>query len=1025
MDHYHQQDKSKKSLKDKDHIKNPDEVVDDHDHVDINSIVEASSNDSLARRHSKDSIRPSSSSHQRKLSTTSTVSFTPSLFDVDEAKFLGRDHKENKQDWNVHLGCQNLASILIDPSIPRSYQETLFTKDWGYSFVELPVEVDPVEVTRKQLLSMRTLLKDVRKRSKHLAKLELQLKNQGSSNHNLLFQPRIVPRPDQNLDRIPEVFLRKEFDLSNPDTFNTVIAFNSNDVPSSSSSSSSSKLKEILKPSHLTPPSHALNNSLTPSSSSSSIVSLSSNFVGNSQRNLSDILDLVEDNLSHQIALRFRDFFHIMNAMDVLMDQVSRTIKEVTCVRGKCDLLKQSLVKPCLKQVLLTRTRSNCQDTLEKLQLMNTLHQSNSRINLLLSTKDYVGALTLISLAKLEMQDNLPGVKCFKHLSSELTEREILIEKFLEEDFNKMLTQEFLQPFHAGHLDTSSGSSSSSAASSRKGSNNTITPLDVVVDDEEALIGIITGMIRVKMFNFVDVFREEARAAVITVKKQTLIQALSKEDIDVDNRNEDALYQQLKSLEFKKWLAILKETFANLTTLLSRVTAVNSIIVKTLNSCSIKEASLSSCSTTIASPSLSSRSTPERTPTPVCLDEVSVLKWTNSTKSCLLGLVDFAQGEGVVLIESRVKDGLDRMTTHDFTVFAKTVQGFVSSCKSFLLYIQDSSSPVTYIPTSSLKGVLSTQANKFATRFHEERKKKLTSLLEIEQWKSMDVISTEFQSLVDSIVSGSCSFSSPVPLSPPPLGQIRNGSVKNVKSSAKMKPESSSSTQFAVVSGEKFTVVNSVVLCISLMSEYVSTAIQVPVMTSDLLTRLVDLIKHFNSRSLKLVLHGEAKQVSGLKSVTSRVLANCCRAIQLIIKTIPSVKKEFDLLLTANGASTGQKELLLGLFDETLTGLRDHVEKIHDRIYCSCKDFMAAKLNKWEAKPPVPSPVFQTITQHLGLLDDNLEDCLPERDLGSLFKKIDSALKDILREQLTRLNVVNDGGPQHGYLVLSLFESHF
>ena len=45
--------------------------------------------------------------------------------------------------------------------------------------------------------------------------------------------------------------------------------------------------------------------------------------------------------------------------------------------------------------------------------------------------------------------------------------------------------------------------------------------------DEEKLLSIIYGMVRLQRFNFIDAFREEAKTAIKAVVKQTVIEVLS------------------------------------------------------------------------------------------------------------------------------------------------------------------------------------------------------------------------------------------------------------------------------------------------------------------------------------------------------------------------------------------------------------------------------------------------------------------------------------------------------------------
>ena len=798
-------------------------------------------------------------------------------------------------DWGSDVGSQNLTSVLNDPHTPRSQTDWILTKDWGSSFVETAVLVEPVSVTRRQLEFMRSFLKAVKKRAKTVHRFSQLTQSSAATRRSAV--------PHQNIDKIPEIFLRKDFDLANVNTFESVLRF-------SSRCQSDGKAE------------------------------VTGDTVSDAQRRLSDTLDLVEDSLSNQISARFRDFFHIMNAMDILMEQVSRTIREVTAVRGKCDQLRQALVRPSIQNILLTRVRDNARLYLSKLLLMDSMYQSNSRINSLLKEKDYIASLQLIASSRQVMDKELAGVSCFRHLSSELSERVKLIEKFLDEDLNKLLTTEWLQPF-----DPSS-------------------PSAPILTEDEALFNIIGGMVRIRKFNFVDEFQEEACAAVITVIKQTLIQALAGEDFDVSNRLESHLYNQMKVVELKKWLDIVDETLCNLKILLRRISAVNQVILKTLHSAA----------------GMDWPSDPESCPF-IARQEVSLTdddfqKWSAATTESLVYLCDFTQSRCSKLIDGRLSDSNDRLSFTDFSSFAKSIQSF-GAASEFL----------SGRPCPHLNSVLQAQAEKFASRFHEEKKKKLNSLLDIEQWKSMESVSREFHFIVRQIIEGR-------------VNGNKSACTNNI-------PEKDGSG--LMVQGEKFLVVNSVVLLVTEMFEYWTTSADMPILSSDLLLKLLDLLKHFNSRTNKLVLLGNAKQVAGLKSVTSRTLINSARALELILLLLPRIKLHFKSIL-----SEGQKNLVKH-FAEISCIYQEHVDRVHEKVVSSSSEFISAKLSKWEAKPPVPSPLFVAVTQHLSLLDANLEESLPPGQLSAIFGRIDASFKDSLREHLKRLNIVNDGGPQHGY----------
>lgn len=140
----------------------------------------------------------------------------------------------------------------------------------------------------------------------------------------------------------------------------------------------------------------------------------------------------------------------------------------------------------------------------------------------------------------------------FRHLKLQLAEIENVINKMMEEDFVKFLTAEWNRPV---------------------GTLNETNPVE-----EERLLTIVFGMLRLQRLSFVDVFREEAYTAIKTVIKQTVIEALSREDnIDVGQRL-NGIFEQLGFIDFINWLALIEEVFETLLILLKRIQSVHNIM---------------------------------------------------------------------------------------------------------------------------------------------------------------------------------------------------------------------------------------------------------------------------------------------------------------------------------------------------------------------------------------------------------------------------------------------------------------
>lgn len=53
-------------------------------------------------------------------------------------------------------------------------------------------------------------------------------------------------------------------------------------------------------------------------------------------------------------------------------------------------------------------------------------------------------------------------------------------------------------------------------------------------------------------------------------------------------------------------------------------------------------------------------------------------------------------------------------------------------------------------------------------------------------------------------------------------------------------------------------------------------------------------------------------------------------------------------------------------------------------------------------------------------LHEAVSGILPTVEVQSLYRKVNSSFKEKLREQLVKMNVVNNGGPQHGVVTSEL-----
>uniref|UniRef100_A0A2K6BTM0 Vacuolar protein sorting-associated protein 54 n=1 Tax=Macaca nemestrina TaxID=9545 RepID=A0A2K6BTM0_MACNE len=702
------------------------------------------------------------------------------------------------------------------------------------------------------------------------------------------------------------------------------------------------------------------------------------------QEKLSHYLDIVEVNIAHQISLRSEAFFHAMTSQHELQDYLKKTSQAVKMLRDKIAQIDKVMCEGSLHILRLALTRNNCVKVYNKLKLMATVHQTQPTVQVLLSTSEFVGALDLIATTQEVLQQELQGIHSFRHLGSQLCELEKLIDKMMIAEFSTYSHSDLNRPLE---------------------------------DDCQVL--------------------EEC---VINKVSQT-------EEIDTDVVVK--LADQMRMLNFPQWFDLLKDIFSKFTIFLQRIKAtlniIHSVVLSVLDknqrtreleeisqqknaakdnsldtevaylihegmfisdafgegeltpiavdTTSQRNASPNSepCSSdSVSEPECTtdSSSSKEHTSSSAIPGGVDIMvsedmkltdselgKLANNIQELLYSASDICHDRAVKFLMSRAKDGfLEKLNSMEFITLSRLMETFILDTEQ-----------ICGRKSMSLLGALQSQANKFVNRFHEERKTKLSLLLDNERWKQADV-PAEFQDLVDSISDGKIA-----------LPEKKSGTTEERKPA-----------EVLIVEGQQYAVVGTVLLLIRIILEYCQCVDNIPSVTTDMLTRLSDLLKYFNSRSCQLVLGAGALQVVGLKTITTKNLALSSRCLQLIVHYIPVIRAHFEARLPPKQYS------MLRHFDHITKDYHDHIAEISAKLVAIMDSLFDKLLSKYEVKAPVPSACFRNICKQMTKMHEAIFDLLPEEQTQMLFLRINASYKLHLKKQLSHLNVINDGGPQNG-----------
>ncbi|XP_062586622.1 vacuolar protein sorting-associated protein 54-like isoform X2 [Saccostrea cucullata] len=670
------------------------------------------------------------------------------------------------------------------------------------------------------------------------------------------------------------------------------------------------------------------------------------------QEKLSHYLDVVEVHIAKQISTKSDAFFQAVSSHDVLQDNMLKTCQTIKQLRDKIHSIDELLTLGSLKIMKLSQTRANYVKLHDKLKLMSTVHQTQPTIQLLLSTQEFVGALDLISTTQEVLTQELAGVHSFRHLSSQLAELENVIEKMLQEDFAKCVSADLNRP---------------------------VTDKEPLLE-EEKIVSLVFGMLRKSRFNFVNVYREEAFTAFKAIVKQTVVEAVSEaENVDTEDENITSLADQMRMLNYSQWMELIKQIFSNLLVHLNRAKTFHGVISDVIG--------IAAGKTQVPSPLPS----PTREDTPlseaahlhvsvseeaadVMITEAEYVTVQTNLNEMLCAVCDHAHDRCVKVIVARAKDGfLERLTSSEFVALSREVEKFITDCET-----------ISGRRCMSLRFCLQSQALKFVNRFHEERRTKLSLILDNERWKQADV-PAEFQELVNHIT--------------------QTGMLSLPERSA---DSDKGPTEVLVVEDQTFAVVGTVLMLLKMMVEYCQCVNDIPSAAPDLLSRLVDLFKIFNSRTCQLVLGAGALQLVGLKTISTKNLALASRCLQLVVYFIPKVRVHFE------GRLASKNKTMLKHLDQIQKDYCDHINEITNKLVTVMEGVIAQQLSKWEVKAPMPSMCFRSICKQISKMHEAVLDILLPDQIKELFTKINSCFKKLIRQQLVTLEVSKNGGPQHG-----------
>ncbi|XP_015066516.1 vacuolar protein sorting-associated protein 54, chloroplastic-like [Solanum pennellii] len=786
------------------------------------------------------------------------------------------------------------------------------------------------------------------------------------------------------------------------------------------------------------------------------------------QEKLSQYLDVVELHLVREISLRSNSFFEAQGQLEDLNSKIVQGCDRIRELKETIKLLDDNLVGSARKVQELNVQRSELISHQDKLNLILYVNQALSTLKLLVASADCAGALDVIDdLQHLLDGDELAGLHCFRHVRDQLAASIDSIDSILSAEFMRISIH------GAGNVDALSTSKFKVQKTiSMNGEGH-----EVKLDEEDTynlrdrLLPFVIGLLRTaKLPAVLRIYHDTLTADMKTAIKmavEELLRVLGAQPMDSDfvagERAVDAdggsssLASRLRSLSPECFVHLLKAVFLIVQAHLAQASEVKRAIEWIL--CHLDgHYAADSVAAAIALGAVASETAHETVDQVNSSLQLSVQRnsskvssahgngnegITSSTLSrnfradvlrenaeAVFAACDAAHGRWAKILGVRSPIH-PRLRLQEFLNIYNITQEFITATEKI-------GGRLGY----SIRGTLQSQAKAFIDFQHESRMAKMRAILDQENWAEIDV-PDEFQTIVTSLfcsesetreladevsadiapsirkmVLGDGSPTAEARLQKISQNAQHTDSTPRSESTAQSNETNSrergkSSARLLFFRGVGYHMVNCGLILVKMLSECIEMNNSLPGLSSEVVHRVVEILKLFNTRTCQLVLGAGAMQVSGLKSITSKHLALASQVISFTYTIIPELKRILFLKVPET-----RKALLILEVDRVAQDYKVHRDEIHSKLVQIMRERLLVHLrglpqiveswNRPENTDTQPSQFARSITKEVGLLQRVLSRTLHELDVQAIFRQVVIIFHSQISEAFSHLDISSE-----------------
>ncbi|CAA97331.2 Vacuolar protein sorting-associated protein 54 [Caenorhabditis elegans] len=888
-----------------------------------------------------------------------------------------------KKKFTLHSFTQNLSAVLADPSRSRSDLTTFFTRHWGDSFVPTQPVPQSKRLARLADSAFDSYCQSAGESYRRYQAIKRALRLSHADGGVGIGDER------QDAEDLPTIFIDPRFTLGDSSTFSDVFTVPANDDLDA--------LKQTLSGRNVIP--------ATPLEIATNRKPGEFRDYEALQNRLEMMHDVVDGRLAGKLVAKTDDFWQVVRSYSGLQEQLANALQCVMVVRKNLKRVDELVCDQSKKIVEVHERYEQKKKLLAKLHDISCLREAQSTVQMMLSQGDYPKAIECIETSLDVLSKELNGVTCFRHLASQLRELYTVIGRMMNEDFASLIQKELGVKPEAGTM----------------------------IQAEGELSAVLLGLMRMRKYSFIAVLREEIIEGVKSVMRQVIKNQILNNGVDL-NDFDPSLTQlgepvrRMKHADFLKTVkAVMDEEFY----FCKRLEALQDILLETVERANplhrhgsediiverIEEAkdihesesddevgttfskSASSGGFSVGGSALSSNAS-----------ATTLLSIEVRSEAFLRHVLPLIAEFGHQCAQQRISRLLIARAKNA-SVTEATTPTQLSECIKLVKEFQSKCDKEGWYSTQNQKvGGLGRSVNKlsmdYIEKFHAARKIRIGNMLDTELWKATDVSIVD-QNIVDMAME---------------TGQLRNTkriddgpikkSFKRTESAVTIDSTTSTSNQIqgVIVDEENYVVVGSSITMIQLLSDYCEAISEMPSFSQDWNSRVVELLKTFNSRCCQLILGAGALQLVGLKTISVRNLALAGRSLELVCRFIPMVHDEMDRVLPENRKS------LLRYFKQVESEYRDHVNEIAAKLISVIAHYTTNCLGMWDVKGVIPSPEFQQICRHMLKFHNGLVGIMPRDQIEALFRQVHENFKANLREHVTGMGITPHDPLKYGYV---------